>query len=170
MAAGEYVSVSSQADSENADIEREMLELATMPEQEHQELADIYVERGLEPDLARKVADQLMAKDALQAHARDELGISEIVQAKPVQAALSSAAAFAAGASLPVLAIVFSPFALISPITTGVSLCALAILGGLSAYTGGAHIPKAILRVVIGGALAMAATAAVGYLFGTTIS
>lgn len=170
MAVGEYVSVSSQADSEKADIERERQELVTMPEQEHQELADIYVGRGLELGLARKVADQLMAKDALQAHARDELGISEIVQAKPVQAALSSGAAFTVGATLPVAAIVFSPESMIASTTTMVSLITLAGLGGISAYTGGAHVAKAILRVTFGGALAMAATASIGFLFGTTVS
>ncbi len=170
MAVGEYVSVSSQADSEKADIEREKQELATMPEQEHQELADIYVDRGLEPGLAHKVADQLMAKDALKAHARDELGISEIVQAKPVQAALSSGAAFTVGATLPVAAIIFSPAPMIANITTIVSLVTLAGLGGISAYTGGAHVAKAILRVTLGGAFAMAGTAGIGFLFGTTIS
>jgi vacuolar iron transporter family protein len=170
MAAGEYVSVSSQADSEQGDLVRERMELETQPVFEHQELADIYVGRGLEPELAREVADQLMAKDALATHARDELGISEIVQARPIQAALSSAISFTAGAALPVAAVLLAPLALISVVTTGISVAALALLGALSAYTGGAPIAKAVLRVTIGGAAAMAATALVGYLFGTTVS
>lgn len=170
MAAGEYVSVSSQADSEQADLARERMELATQPEFEHQELADIYVGRGLEPDLARKVAEQLMAKDALATHARDELGISEVVQARPIQAALSSAASFTAGAALPLAAVLVSPLALIPAITTGTSLTALALLGALSAYTGGAPVLKAVLRVTFWGALAMAATALVGHLFGTSVA
>ncbi len=170
MAAGEYVSVSSQADSEQGDLERERLELETQPEFELDELTEIYVGRGLEPDLARQVAIQLTEHDALAAHARDELGISEVVQARPIQAALSSAASFTIGAALPLAAVIVSPLAMIPAITTGVSLTALALLGAVSAYTGGAPILKAVLRVTFWGALAMAATAFVGYLFGTTVA
>ncbi len=170
MAAGEYVSVSSQADSENADLARESEELRTQPEFEHQELADIYVNRGLDPDLARQVADQLMAKDALAAHARDELGISEAVQSRPVQAALSSAAAFTVGAALPLAAVLVSSQQMIAINTTVASVLALGMLGAVSASAGGAGIAKAALRVMFWGAAAMGATAAVGALFGTTIS
>ena len=170
MAAGEYVSVSSQSDSEKADLAREKLELETMPEAEHEELAGIYEDRGLDPELARKVADQLMAHDALGAHARDELGMSDISEARPLQAALSSAASFTAGAALPLAAVIISPLALISTITTVASVLALALLGALSAYTGGAPILPAVLRVSLGGAAAMAATALVGHLFGTTVA
>lgn len=170
MAAGEYISVSSQADSEKGDLARERFELETQPEFELQELSDIYIDRGLEPDLARKVASQLMAHDALAAHARDELGISDTVRARPIQAALSSAASFTAGAALPLGAVIVSPLALIPSITTGVSLSSLALLGAVSAYTGGAPITKAVLRVTFWGALAMAATALVGHLFATSVS
>jgi vacuolar iron transporter family protein len=170
MAAGEYVSVSSQSDSEQADLSREKLELATQPEFERHELAGIYAGRGVEPELALKVADQLMAHDALGTHARDELGISEVVKARPIQAALSSAASFTAGAVLPLSAVLIAPLAFISVVTTGVSLTALALLGAVSAYTGGAPILKAVLRVTIGGGFAMAATALVGSLFGATLS
>jgi len=170
MAAGEYVSVSSQADSENADLARERLEQVTQPAFEHEELADIYVKRGLTPALAHEVADQLMAKDALAAHARDELGISAAVQSKPIQAALSSAASFTVGASLPLAAVIFSPNAMIALNTTVASVLALGALGGLSAVTGGAPIFKAVARVMFWGAAAMAATAAVGTLFGTTVA
>ncbi len=168
MAAGEYVSVSSQADSEKADLARERRELDTEWDHEHRELADIYVTRGLDADLAHKVADQLMAKDALGAHARDELGISESQQSRPVQAAFSSASAFTAGAALPLASVLVAPPALIVPVTTGVSIVALGLLGGISARTGGAPVAKAVARVVLWGALAMAATAAVGWLFGVS--
>ncbi len=170
MAAGEYVSVSSQADSERADLAREKVELETQPEFEHEELAAIYVDRGLTPDLARKVADQLMEKDALAAHARDELGISTAMQSRPVQAALSSAASFTIGAGLPVLAVILSPRALITINATVASVIALGLLGVVSAMTGGAPIARAVLRVTFWGAAAMAATAAVGTLFGTNVS
>ena len=170
MAAGEYVSVSSQADSESADLKRERRELETDPEFELQELADIYVTRGLDHDLSRQVAKQLMAHDALGAHARDELGISEIVQARPIQAARSSALSFTAGAALPLAGVLIAPYSLISIVTTGMSLSALALLGAMSAYTGGAPVVKAVLRVTIWGAIAMGVTALVGYLFGTTVA
>ena len=170
MAAGEYVSVSSQADTEKADLERERGELARKPEAEHEELAGIYRERGLSDDLARQVATELMASDALRAHARDELGISDVVSARPVLAALSSAAAFTAGAALPLAAVLVSPEGMIVLLTTIASVIALGILGAISAHTGGAPILKAIGRVVFWGGFAMAATAAVGALFGTGIS
>jgi VIT1/CCC1 family predicted Fe2+/Mn2+ transporter len=169
MAAGEYVSVSSQSDTERADLARERKELAENIEFERQELAQIYVERGVEPDLAAKVADQLMAKDALQAHARDELGISESTTAKPVQAALTSAATFAAGAVLPLLTVLISPSNRIVPIVAGASLVFLAGLGAIGAKAGGADVLRAILRVTFWGALAMALTAGVGALFGATV-
>jgi len=170
MAAGEYVSVSSQADSEQGDLDRERLEHETQWEFEHEELAEIYVGRGLEPELARTVAAQLMAHDALGAHARDELGISEVVLARPIQAAISSAASFTAGAALPLAAVIVSSRTLIPVTTTGTSLLALALLGAISAYTGGAPILKAILRITLWGALAMAVTAGVGHFFGTIVS
>jgi VIT1/CCC1 family predicted Fe2+/Mn2+ transporter len=169
MAAGEYVSVSSQSDTERADLARERKELAENIEFERQELAQIYVERGVEPDLAAKVADQLMAKDALQAHARDELGISESTTAKPVQAALTSAATFAAGAVLPLLTVLISPSNRIVPIVAGASLVFLAGLGAIGAKAGGADVLRAILRVTFWGALAMALTAGVGALFGAAV-
>ncbi|MGV6849045.1 MAG: VIT1/CCC1 transporter family protein [Marinibacterium sp.] len=170
MAAGEYVSVSSQADTERADLDRERGELATRPEAEHKELAGIYQERGLSPDLAHQVASELMAKDALKAHARDELGMSDVVSAQPVQAALSSAASFTAGAALPLVAVLISPQPSIALNTTVVSVLALGFLGALSARTGGAPVFKAVLRVMFWGGAAMAATAAVGALFGTTVA
>lgn len=169
MAAGEYVSVSSQSDTEQADLARERRELAEMPESELDELAGIYVERGVEPALARQVATQLMAKDALLAHARDELGISEITTARPIQAALTSAATFAAGASLPLLAVVISPPSLLIPATSLASLAFLAVLGAIGAQAGGAGILKPTLRVMFWGAVAMALTAGVGALFGTVV-
>ena len=147
MAAGEYVSVSSQSDTEQADLERERKELAADSEHEHKELAAIYVQRGLEPQLARQVAEQLMAKDALGAHARDELGISEIVAARPLQAALTSAATFAVGAALPLLAVVVAPRTTVAPAVAGTSLVFLALLGALAAYTGGARISVGAVRV-----------------------
>jgi VIT1/CCC1 family predicted Fe2+/Mn2+ transporter len=166
MAAGEYVSVSSQSDAETADLAREKGELAADPEAEHQELAGIYVERGLSPDLAATVATQLMATDALATHARDELGISEATTARPVQAALSSAAAFAVGAIFPLLMVLVSPASLLTPIVAVGSLVFLAVLGVVGAWAGGANIYKAMVRVVFWGAIAMGVTAGIGKLFG----
>lgn len=169
MAAGEYVSVSSQSDTENADLERERKELATQPEMEREELAGIYVKRGLDHDLALKVADQLMAKDALGAHARDELGISEVTAARPVQAAVTSAATFAAGAALP-LGLVFAvPAASLVPVVSIAALIFLALLGAVGAWAGGANILRATLRVTFWGAFAMALTAAIGALVGKAV-
>lgn len=169
MAAGEYVSVSSQSDTERADLERERGELATDKVGEHAELAAIYVKRGLDPALADQVADQLMAHDALGVHARDELGISETMSARPVQAALASAATFAVGAAMPLLTVVFSPPAHLIPIVSGTSLFFLALLGGLAARAGGASIVTGAIRVTFWGAAAMALCAGVGALFGTTV-
>ncbi len=166
MAAGEYVSVSSQADTESADLARERHELATMPEAELAELTGIYVARGLDDSLARQVAEQLTAHDALAAHVRDELGMSETTSARPVQAALASAGTFAIGAALPLLAAFLAPASLIVIVVSVLSLVFLALLGGLSAAVGGAPVTKAVLRVTIWGALAMAATAGIGKLFG----
>lgn len=166
MAAGEYVSVSSQADTEQADIARETQELATQPAFELQELADIYVGRGVQPALAREVAAQLMAKDALGAHARDELGISEVTAARPVQAALTSALTFAAGAALPLLAAVLAPASMVVPAVSAAALVFLAVLGAVGAQAGGAPIGKAVVRVTFWGALALAITAGVGAVFG----
>lgn len=166
MAAGEYVSVSSQSDTEKADIARETKELREQPEFEREELASIYVGRGLAPELARQVADQLMAKDPLAAHARDELGISEMTTARPVQAALASAVTFAAGAILPLIVVVLSPSPAIITNVAVASLFFLAALGAGGARAGGAAVLKPVLRVTFWGALAMAATAAVGALFG----
>ena len=166
MAAGEYVSVSSQADTENADLARERKELASDGDFELSELAGIYVGRGLDESLARQVAEQLMAHDALGAHARDELGISETTTARPVQAALASAATFAVGAGLPLAAAFLSPEKLIALIVSVTSLGFLALLGGVSARAGGAPVAKAVVRVTFWGALAMAATAGIGALFG----
>jgi VIT1/CCC1 family predicted Fe2+/Mn2+ transporter len=167
MAAGEYVSVSSQADTEKADLERERRELATDREFERRELAAIYVKRGLEASLAQRVADQLMAHDALAAHARDELGLSETHAARPIQAALASAATFAAGAALPLLAVLVRPASIVIPVVAGSSLVFLALLGGLAALVGGARIAVGAGRVTLWGALAMAATAAAGAMFGS---
>jgi VIT1/CCC1 family predicted Fe2+/Mn2+ transporter len=169
MAAGEYVSVSSQADTEKADIERERKELAADPEHEHQELADIYVKRGLDPTLASQVATQLMAKDPLTAHARDELGISDTLSARPVQAAFASAGTFAIGAALPLLTAVLTPQRAIIPVVVATSIVFLSLLGGFGAYAGGAPWRKAALRVTFWGALAMAITAGVGALFGAVV-
>lgn len=167
MAAGEYVSVSSQADTERADLARERGELADAPEQELEELTGIYVERGLAADLARQVAEQLTAHDALSAHARDELGLTEMHAARPIQAAIASAATFAIGAALPLLVASVSPDALrIASVSAG-SLVLLAALGALAASTGGARVATGTIRVTVWGALAMAATAAVGAVFGT---
>lgn len=170
MAAGEYVSVSSQSDTERADLEREHHELIHNREFEQAELAHIYVERGLTPELANEVAGQLMDHDALGAHARDELGITDDGQAQPLQAALSSGAAFTTGAALPLGAAAITPLAHVSLVTTIASLIALAILGALSARTGGAPVLRAVFRVTAWGAAAMAATALVGYAFGTQVA
>ncbi len=169
MAAGEYVSVSSQADTEEADLNRERKELATDNEFEHDELALIYVGRGLEPELAQKVAAQLMAHDALGAHARDELGISEHLSARPVQAAFASAGSFAIGAILPLLTVLIAPESKLVIAVSGLSLVFLAALGIVSARAGGAPVLKSTLRVTFWGALAMALTAGVGALFGTAV-
>ncbi len=169
MAAGEYVSVSSQSDTEQADIGRERKELAANEPFERNELAAIYVKRGLDPTLANQVAEQLMAKDALAAHARDELGISETISARPIQAALTSAATFSVGAALPLLVVVVSPAARLGLLVAGTSLLFLALLGALAAYTGGARILTGVVRVTFWGALAMAITAGIGALFGTTV-
>jgi VIT1/CCC1 family predicted Fe2+/Mn2+ transporter len=166
MAAGEYVSVSSQADTERSDLARERRELEEDPEAEHRELAAIYVGRGLDPALADEVATQLAAKDALGAHARDELGISEALRARPVQAALSSAASFAAGASLPLMTAILTPPAMSMPVVAGLSLVFLAALGAVAARAGHANAAKGALRVTFWGAIAMALTAAIGRLFG----
>jgi vacuolar iron transporter family protein len=168
MAAGEYVSVSSQADTEQADVARERGELAIQPEFERRELAAIYVARGLTPTLATEVADQLMAHDALGAHSRDELGISDAVSARPVQAGLTSAASFAAGAVLPLVTLLVAPASHVASVVAGTSLLCLTALGAVSANTGGAPVRKASLRVAFWGALAMGVTAAVGRLFGAT--
>lgn len=166
MAAGEYVSVSSQADVERSDLARERKELQDDVEAEHRELAAIYVGRGLDPALASKVATQLMEKDALGAHARDELGISEIMRARPIQAALASAAAFAAGAALPLVTAIASPSPVLVPLVAGLSLVFLAMLGGVAARFGRARPLIGALRVTFWSALAMVLTAAVGRLFG----
>jgi vacuolar iron transporter family protein len=169
MAAGEYVSVSSQADTEHADITREKGELATQPQAEEDELTGIYVRRGLEPELARTVARQLMAKDALGTHARDELGLTEELAARPLQAALASAATFAVGAAVPILTVLLAPENRLSFVVSIVSLICLAALGAIAARAGGAPAAKGAARVAFWGALAMALTAAVGRLFGTTV-
>jgi len=168
MAAGEYVSVSSQADTEQADLDLERRELATQPAAEEDELTAIYMRRGLEPDLARAVARQLMAKDALAAHARDELGLSEELAARPLQAAFASAGTFAVGAALPILTILVSPANGLTLTVSAVSLLGLAGLGALAARAGGASASVGAGRVAFWGALAMAVTAAVGRLFGAT--
>ena len=169
MAAGEYVSVSSQSDTEQADLSRERKELSESPESELNELAEIYVKRGVEQGLARQVAQQLMAKDALAAHARDELGMSEITTARPVQAALTSAAMFSTGAAMPLLMVVLSPASALIPVVSAASLGFLALLGAIGARTGGANIVRATVRVTFWGALAMAITAGIGKLFGTIV-
>ena len=170
MAAGEYVSVSSQADTEDADLARERKELATDDAFERAELAGIYVGRGVEPALARQVADQLMAKDALGAHARDELGITDLQRARPVQAALASASTFAVGAALPLLVGLIAPAAILTLLVGAASLVSLASLGALAARAGGASPWAGAWRVTIWSALAMALTYAVGALFGTTVT
>jgi VIT1/CCC1 family predicted Fe2+/Mn2+ transporter len=167
MAAGEYVSVSSQSDAEAADLARERRELANDPESEKRELAKIYVSRGVEPGLARQIAEQLMAKDALGAHARDELGISEVTTARPVQAALTSAATFSAGAAAPLALALVSPSSWRIPAISLGSLVFLALLGMIGAKAGGANILKPTIRVTFWGALAMGVTAGIGAIFGT---
>ncbi|SDA96119.1 VIT1/CCC1 transporter family protein [Mesorhizobium qingshengii] len=169
MAAGEYVSVSSQSDTENADLTREREELRTQPEFEREELAQIYVKRGLETGLARQVADQLMAKDALAAHAHDELGISEMTTARPIQAALTSAATFSVGAAMPLLMVLVSPASMLVLAVSVASLLFLALLGAIGAKAGGANIVRATLRVTFWGAFAMALTAGIGALVGTAV-
>ena len=169
MAAGEYVSVSSQSDTENADLARERQELKTQPEFEREELAQIYVKRGLETDLARQVADQLMARDALAAHAHDELGISEMTTARPIQAALTSAATFSVGAAMPLLMVLVSPASMLVLAVSLASLLFLALLGAIGAKAGGANILRATLRVTFWGAFAMALTAGIGALVGTAV-
>jgi len=169
MAAGEYVSVSSQSDTENADLNRERQELASDGAHEHGELAAIYVGRGLDAALADQVATQLMARDALGAHARDELGISDTLSARPVQAALASAATFAVGAALPLLLVVLVPMSALVWVVFGSSLLFLAVLGSLAARAGGSSVFRAAVRVTFWGALAMALTAGVGALFGAAL-
>jgi VIT1/CCC1 family predicted Fe2+/Mn2+ transporter len=169
MAAGEYVSVHSQADTEKADIEKERLELSTDEAGERRELAAIYVGRGLEPALARQVAEQLMAHDALGAHARDELGISQMLTARPVQAALASAAAFATGAVLPLGVAWITPMEGLVAAVSATSLLFLALLGGIAARAGGASVSTGALRVTFWGALAMATTFGIGRLFDTAL-
>ena len=169
MAAGEYVSVSSQSDTEQADLARERKELSEHAEFELDELASIYVKRGVDPALARQVAQQLMAKDALTAHARDELGISEISTARPVLAAVTSAAMFSAGGAMPMLMVVVSPAGVLVPIVSAASLGFLALLGAIGAITGGTNVLRATARVTFWGAFAMALTAGIGRLFGTVL-
>jgi len=166
MAAGEYVSVQSQADSEQAELERERVELKTDSKGEHRELAAIYVARGLDPALAKQVSEQLMIHDALGAHARDELGISDTMRARPLQAASASAGSFAVGAAMPLLVTALAPEPALIVLVSGTSLAFLALLGGLAAYVGGAGVAVGAMRVTFWGAMAMAVTAAVGLLFG----
>jgi vacuolar iron transporter family protein len=167
MAAGEYVSVHSQADTEKAELELERRELKADDKGEKQELTEIYVARGLDPSLAKQVAEQLMIHDALGAHARDELGISETLRARPIQAALTSAGSFAAGAAMPLLVTTIAPTSILIPLVAGTSLLFLAMLGGLAARVGGARVIAGALRVTFWGALAMTLTAGVGFLVGT---
>ena len=169
MAAGEYVSVSSQSDTEKADLARERMELKADPASELTELTEIYVKRGVEPTLARQVAEQLMAKGALAAHAHDELGISEITTARPIQAALTSAAMFSLGAAMPLFMVVVSPSSILVPAVSAASLGFLALLGAVGARAGGAVVWRATARVTFWGALAMALTAGIGKLFGTVV-
>ena len=169
MAAGEYVSVSSQSDTEQADLDRERKELETQPEFEREELTRLYTERGVEPDLARQVADQLMARDALGAHARDELGISAVTAARPIQAALTSAATFSVGAAMPLVMVLLMPRSFLVAGVSIASLVFLALLGGIGAQAGGANVIRATLRVTFWGALAMALTAGIGAIFGTVV-
>jgi vacuolar iron transporter family protein len=169
MAAGEYVSVHSQADTEQADLALERRELKLDDQGEHKELTAIYVDRGLDPSLAKQVADQLMAHDAIGAHARDELGISETLSARPIQAALASAGSFAIGAAMPLLTATMASEASLIPVVSGTSLVFLALLGGLAARVGGARVTVGAMRVTLWGALAMGVTAGVGAVFGTGV-
>jgi VIT1/CCC1 family predicted Fe2+/Mn2+ transporter len=169
MAAGEYVSVSSQADTEQADLARERGELATAPESERAELAAIYVDRGLTSELADQVAGQLMAHDAIGAHARDELGIHELTRARPIQAAVASAAAFAVGAAPPTVLAALLPAGILTPGVVGVTLALLLALGAAAAHLGGAQVSRGALRVAFWGLVAMVCTAVVGRLFGTVV-
>jgi VIT1/CCC1 family predicted Fe2+/Mn2+ transporter len=169
MAAGEYVSVSSQSDTEKADLARETAELEQQPDLEREELIHIYEDRGVEQKTAAAVADQMMAKDALSAHARDELGMSDTTTARPLQAAVTSALTFTAGAAAPLLVVPLAPMSLLVPIVAVVSLICLAILGVLGARVGGAPVGPSVLRVSFWGALAMAVTAGIGSLFGTAV-
>lgn len=170
MAAGEYVSVSSQSDTERADLARERAELVAQPKFEREELARIYIDRGVSVDLAHQVADQLMAKDALGAHARDELGISEVTAARPIQAALTSAATFALGAAMPLAMVPVMPRETLVVGVSVASLLFLALLGAIGARAGGANVARATLRVTFWGALAMALTAGIGAVFGTVVA
>ena len=169
MATGEYISVSSQADTEQADLERERNELAQWPDVELDELQNIYIQRGLDADLARRVAEQLTTYDALTAHARDELGITEALSAKPIQAALASAATFSVGAALPLVIAVLAPTGLIIALVSAGSLVSLAVLGAVAAHAGGAGRLRGAIRVTFWSALALALTAGVGRLFGTAV-
>lgn len=169
MAAGEYVSVQSQADTERADLEKERRELAEEPEKELAELTGIYMGRGLDEELARQVAEKLTAGDALAAHSRDELGITETLRARPIQASMASAAAFAVGAVLPILSALLAPAERASAVIVVTTLVALMLLGSTAAWAGGASVVKGAARVTFWGALAMALTAAVGTLFGTAV-
>jgi len=169
MAAGEYVSVSSQSDTEAADMAREKIELTTQPEHELEELTDIYLSRGLSPELSKQVAVELMAFDALGAHARDELGVFDHTRARPIQAALSSAAAFAVGAGLPVLLVFVAPAAILTPLVFGATIVALAALGMLAAQLGGASLLRGAARVTFWGAIAMVSTALIGKLVGSPV-
>ncbi len=169
MAAGEYVSVKSQADTEGADLARERSELESEPERELEELTSIYVSRGLDEPLARRVAEQLTSSDALAAHARDELGITDTLRARPVQAALASASFFAVGAVIPIVTAMLAPTAWTGSVSAATSIAALVVLGGMAAAAGGASVPKGALRVAFWGALAMGLTAVVGRLVGTAL-
>ncbi|TAJ54498.1 MAG: VIT family protein [Nevskiaceae bacterium] len=169
MAAGEYVSVQSQADTEQADLRREQSELETQPERELAELTGIYVQRGLSRALARQVAEQLMAHDALQAHARDELGITDTLRARPVQAALASAASFVAGALVPLATVMLAPPARLAEVSSATALLTLLVLGGIAARAGGAPVLRGAVRVAFWGALAMALTAGIGRWFGAVV-
>lgn len=169
MAAGEYVSVHSQADTEEADLGRERAEITADDEGEHRELAAIYVERGLDPSLAKQVAEQLMAHDAIGAHARDELGMSKKLRARPVQAALASASSFAVGAAMPLIVTALAPGATLIIFVSGTSLLFLVLLGAAAARVGGARVMPSMMRVTFWGALAMGITASVGALFGTVV-
>jgi VIT1/CCC1 family predicted Fe2+/Mn2+ transporter len=169
MAAGEYVSVSSQSDTERADLAREREELRTDPAGEQDELTGIYVKRGLDPELARRVASELMAKNALAAHARDELGITRITTARPIQAAITSAATFSVGAAIPLLAVLLAPAPYLIFTVAGASLIFLGVLGAVGARTGGADILRATIRVSFWGAFAMAVTAGIGALIGHAV-